>query len=76
LAKAANGKIDEQAQIEWGKANKPVNIKYLAGEETFAYNSNGHLVEHTQKVGTQQFSLKYEIDSQGRIASRTLPSGV
>ncbi len=65
----------EQHRIAWGKHNKPIKVTYPTGFETFSYNENAQLLTHTQQVDNQSFTLTYSYDDQGRVETRTLPSG-
>jgi len=67
--------LEENASIEWGKANKPVAIKYLAGAEYFAYDAAARLVEHTQHVDTKRMRLQYRYNIAGQTIAKTLPDG-
>ena len=71
----ALGQQEENAQIEWGRANKPVRIRYLAGQEDFAYDDAGRLIEHVQHIDGQRFVLRYAFDQSGRMVAKTLPNG-
>jgi RHS repeat-associated protein len=74
-ATSAVGQLDEDAAVTWGKANKPSRIAYLAGEESFDYDSAARLIEHSQRTDERHFSLKYRYDSAGRLLTKTLPDG-
>jgi len=74
-ASSAQGPLDENATIAWGRVNKPSRITYLSGEERFDYDSAGRLTEHSQGTDEQHFSLKYRYDSAGRLLTKTLPDG-
>ena len=71
----ARNHIDESARIDWGRADKPVRITYLAGEEHFAYDDAARLIEHTQSVDGQLFKLTYRYDATGQLLAKTLPDG-
>ncbi|RZL39810.1 MAG: RHS repeat protein [Rubrivivax sp.] len=70
-----HGQVDEDARITWGPANKPQLIKYLAGEERFAYDAGGRLAEHEQRVDRQRWTIKYAHNAAGQLIGKTLPDG-
>lgn len=70
-----HGQVDEDASISWGPANKPQLIKYLAGEERFAYDAGGRLAEHEQRVDQQRWTIRYTHNAAGQLIGKTLPDG-
>jgi YD repeat-containing protein len=71
----AQNRLDEDATITWGKANKPERIKYMAGEEQFAYDEAGRLIAHIQIIDGKRFTLRYRYNSAGQLLAKTLPEG-
>jgi RHS repeat-associated protein len=67
--------IEEDAVIEWGKANKPITITYLAGKEQFAYDAAARLITHTQQIDKQHLTLQYRYNQAGQLITKTLPNG-
>ncbi|HET9641972.1 MAG TPA: hypothetical protein VFP68_01095, partial [Burkholderiaceae bacterium] len=65
----------EDARIEWGRANKPVRIRYREGEERFEYDAQARLVAHVQVVDGRQWSVRYSYDDAGRLVRKTTPGG-
>ena len=74
-ATSAGHILDENASIAWGRADKPVRITYLAGEERFEYDDANRLITHEQTVDGQRYMLRYRYDSEGRMSGKTLPDG-
>ncbi|MCV2366427.1 hypothetical protein LNV23_23630, partial [Paucibacter sp. DJ1R-11] len=70
-----HGNVDEDAQIIWGPGNKPQRIRYLAGEERFAYDSGGRLVEHEQRIDQHRWKIRYAYNAAGQMTGKTLPGG-
>ena len=71
----AQGQLEENAQISWGKSNKPSKIIYLAGDEQFEYDEGARLMAHTQRVDKQSFALTYEYSAAGQLVAKVLPNG-
>ena len=71
----AGNKLDEDAYIIWGAANKPVHVQYLAGEERFEYDSATRLIGHTQSIDGKRFTLRYQYNINGQLIAKTLPDG-
>ncbi|MES2832071.1 MAG: glycohydrolase toxin TNT-related protein [Pseudomonadota bacterium] len=67
--------LDENATIVWGAANKPVAINYLAGAETFTYDTAARLTSHTQNIGAKRLALHYRYNTAGQLIAKTLPDG-
>jgi RHS repeat-associated protein len=65
----------EDGRIEWGAANRPTRITFLAGEERFEYDTQARLTAHALLVDGKQFRISYEFDSLGRILRKHLPDG-
>ncbi|MEC5217994.1 YD repeat-containing protein [Actimicrobium sp. GrIS 1.19] len=71
----ARNTLDEDACIVWGAANKPVRVRYLAGEERFDYDAAGRLTGHTQDIDGKRLTLTYQYNSLGQLIAKTLPDG-
>jgi RHS repeat-associated protein len=71
----ANGRLDEDATIAWGAANKPVHIKTLGGEDAFSYDAAARLAEHAQLIDGKRWTVGYRYDEHGRRSVTTLPGG-
>jgi len=65
----------EDGRIEWGAANRPTRVTFLAGEERFEYDTQARLTAHALLVDGKQFRISYEFDSLGRILRKHLPDG-
>ncbi|SDC22279.1 DUF6531 domain-containing protein [Acinetobacter boissieri] len=74
LAKNAQQQEDEHGYIIWGAQNKPVQIKYRAGEERFKYNDQGQLLEHQYLIDGLQKTIHYQYNEQGQLIQKTLPN--
>ena len=72
--------INEQGQskhhrIVWGKTNKPIQLIYPEGSESFSYTADNQLLSHSQIIDGKTFTIRYQYDNNGRLVSRTLPDG-
>lgn len=74
-ARDAQGKLDEDAHIEWGTNNKPSRIRSLHSDERFAYDRIGQLSEHTQTVDGHSWTLHYTYDANGQLIAKQMPGG-
>ena len=66
---------DEDASISWGRADKPVLIRYAAGEEHFDYDAAARLTSHVQTIDGKRYTLHYRYDSTGNLIEKSLPDG-
>ncbi|MCF9047436.1 hypothetical protein [Acinetobacter nectaris] len=73
IAQNAQQQEDEHGYIIWGAENKPVQIKYHAGEERFKYNEQGQLLEHQYLIDGLVKTIKYQYNEQGQLIQKTLP---
>lgn len=50
-------------------------VQHGSSVETFAYNRDAQLIEHSRRLAGKQFTTEYNYSSQGKLLTKQLPDG-
>ncbi len=67
--------LGETTIIEYGVREKPIRIRYAAGEDLFEYDSAGRLITRSQLIDGHRFVTQFDYDEVGRLSQKILPDG-
>ncbi|MBF7683667.1 RHS repeat protein [Acinetobacter sp. B5B] len=74
IARNAKQQEDEHGYIVWGEHNKPIQMRYRAGEERFKYNDQGQILEHQYLIDGLNKTIHYQYNQFGQLIEKTLPN--